>query len=110
MGVIGQSDRLQLAQCMAQALRNAIVHGVLGAAPRDSASSQVRVTVRIVPEQATFTIADPGPGFDTSGVVNPRSSSDNLTTGEGRGLTLMQLFMDEVRFNPQGNEVTQVKR
>jgi CheY-like chemotaxis protein len=110
VGVVGQSDRLQLAQCIAQALKNAIVHGAVARGPSESAGPQVRVIVQIVPEQATFTIADSGPGFDTSGVVNPRNSSANLTAGEGRGLTLMQLFMDEIRFNPPGNEVTLVKR
>lgn len=38
------------------------------------------------------------------------SDPSHLTSGEGRGLVLVKMFMDEVSFNPAGNEITMVKR
>jgi anti-sigma regulatory factor (Ser/Thr protein kinase) len=35
---------------------------------------------------------------------------ENLLKVSGRGILLMRTFMDEVRFNDRGNEVTMVKR
>jgi anti-sigma regulatory factor (Ser/Thr protein kinase) len=57
------------------------------------------------------TIADDGPGFDPSTVVD-FLISDDLTKAEGcgRGLMLLKYAVDEIRFNEKGNEVTLVIR
>jgi CheY-like chemotaxis protein len=60
-------------------------------------------------DQAVFTIRDHGRGFDLSRVPN-RHDPGTLEQLEGRGLVLMKNFMDEVRFNESGNEVTMVMR
>ena len=60
-------------------------------------------------DQATFVIRDQGRGFDLSRVPN-RHDPGTLEQLEGRGLVLMKNFMDEVRFNESGNEVTMVMR
>ena len=54
-------------------------------------------------------IHDEGPGFDPDALPNP-FSDESLTRRSGRGLTLIRSFMDEVRFNDQGNEITLFKR
>lgn len=59
-------------------------------------------------DAARFTVRDEGIGF------NPLAQSDctelqNLERCSGRGLLLMQMYMDEVVYNDAGNEVTLVK-
>jgi YesN/AraC family two-component response regulator len=68
-----------------------------------------RVRADISVNEATFVIRDEGKGFDTSAVPD-RHDPDTLEHLEGRGLVLMKNFMDEVRFNETGNEVTMVMR
>jgi CheY-like chemotaxis protein/anti-sigma regulatory factor (Ser/Thr protein kinase) len=70
---------------------------------------RVKVTARETPTEAVWIIRDEGPGFDISQLPNPTDAS-NLDHSERRGLRLMQTFMDEVRFNARGNEVTLVRR
>ncbi|MCY2992652.1 MAG: response regulator [Planctomycetota bacterium] len=70
---------------------------------------RIHLHVRMSTDEARFVIRDEGPGFDT--VKLPKlSDPDSLAQTGGRGLLLMQTFMDEVTFNDQGNEVTMVKR
>jgi CheY-like chemotaxis protein len=69
--------------------------------------TEVRAEISL--DQATFVIRDQGQGFDVSRVPN-RHDPGTLEQLEGRGLVLMKNFMDEVRFNESGNEVTMVMR
>ena len=50
-----------------------------------------------------------GPGFDTANVTNIVDPA-GLASDERRGLVLIKLFMDEISFNAQGDEITLVKR
>jgi anti-sigma regulatory factor (Ser/Thr protein kinase) len=54
-------------------------------------------------------VRDEGPGFDPGGLPDPTDPA-NLERPCGRGLLLMKTFMDEVRYNDRGNEVTMRKR
>jgi anti-sigma regulatory factor (Ser/Thr protein kinase) len=54
-------------------------------------------------------VHDEGPGFDVGAVLGVDQTAAVAGTG-GRGLVLMQSFMDEVTYNDQGNRVTLVKR
>ena len=59
-------------------------------------------------EQARFFVRDQGDGFDVS--TTPASGDPVPIDAEGgRGLVLIQNFMDQVRFNERGNEITMVK-
>ncbi|MFQ5734074.1 MAG: ATP-binding protein, partial [Planctomycetaceae bacterium] len=49
-----------------------------------------------------------GRGFDP-GEIPDATDPANIEKPCGRGLLLMQTFMDEVCFNDAGNEVTMVK-
>lgn len=71
-------------------------------------SRRIRVEVRIDREAARFVVRDEGPGFDTQLFERPVSAVDITRIG-GRGLLLIRTFMDEVRFNGLGNQVTMVK-
>ena len=51
---------------------------------------------------------DEGSGFDTSLLRDP-TLPENVSQVNGRGLFLIRTFMDEVRFNERGNEITMTK-
>ncbi len=69
----------------------------------------VLVVARFSRQEANFVIRDDGRGFDPSKLADPRDPA-NLQKCSGRGLFLIRTFMDEVRFNESGNEITMIKR
>lgn len=56
-------------------------------------------------ESIQYVIRDEGPGFDIHRVIDP-TEEENLSRPSGRGLLLIRSFMDEVRHNAAGNEIT----
>lgn len=116
---------IQITTALAEALTNAIDHGNLeldsklreGNDYRDLGDlrrtqppychRRVFVTARLVPTHATYIIRDEGPGFDPSQLPDPRDP-ENVLMASGRGVMLIRTFMDEVRFNATGNEITMV--
>jgi CheY-like chemotaxis protein/anti-sigma regulatory factor (Ser/Thr protein kinase) len=124
---------IRLAKALVETLSNAIYHGNLqlsseqieaAVQPTSPAAAEIakrreqppyrdlRVFVKATfsPEEARITIRDEGPGFDVSKLPDVGADPSHLTSGEGRGLVLVMMFMDEVTFNPAGNEITMVKR
>lgn len=71
-------------------------------------SRKVTVTSRISRTEVGLTIEDEGPGFDPSVIPDP-TDPENLIRASGRGLMLIQTFMDSVKHNDRGNEITLVK-
>jgi len=69
---------------------------------------RVYVEIQIDREKAVFVVRDEGAGFAPASAP-VRRDPKTLERGGGRGLVLMHNFMDEVRFNQKGNEVTMVK-
>jgi serine/threonine-protein kinase RsbW len=53
-------------------------------------------------------MTDEGNGFDPNSIPDPRSG-ENLYKTEGRGLLLINSYMDVVEFNEQGNQVHMVR-
>ncbi len=129
MKLCDDADRIRLGVALQEAIINACFHGNLEvssslrekdhhayydlAKERASlspyAERRITVAVSISSTEAVFVITDEGPGFDPSAMADPRLPQ-NLEKPSGRGLLLMQTFMDEVRFNDRGNEVTLIKR
>lgn len=70
---------------------------------------RIYVAARYSSEKAEFVIRDDGPGFDITLLPDPRNPL-YLERPHGRGLLLMRTFLDDVRYNDKGNEVTLVKR
>ncbi|MFH1919321.1 MAG: response regulator [Planctomycetota bacterium] len=128
------TERFQIGAALKEALLNALYHGSLGLRMeemqealdklrRGEAVSLVRdprseplyrdrrilVHARLSPEEVRFVVRDEGPGFDVATVPKAKDPAA-LEAGQGRGLTIMQSFMDEVTFNDAGNEVTMIKR
>lgn len=129
MKLCDDADRIRLGVALQEAMINACFHGNLEvssslreidhhayydlAKERASlspyAERRITVAVSISATEAVFVITDEGPGFDPHSLPDPRAPQ-NLEKPSGRGLLLMQTFMDEVRFNERGNEVTLIKR
>jgi CheY-like chemotaxis protein len=59
--------------------------------------------------EAAYVVRDEGPGFNPHTLPDPRDPA-NLEKASGRGLFLIRTFMDEVRYNDTGNEITLIKR
>jgi CheY-like chemotaxis protein/anti-sigma regulatory factor (Ser/Thr protein kinase) len=122
------TDQMRVGMALEEALLNAVFHGNLEISSdlRQNGSNefyelaaqrrtqppynerQVHVDVVFRPTRASFTIRDEGPGFDTSSLPDPADPS-HLTDESGRGVRLIQTFMDEVRWNEAGNEIHMVK-
>lgn len=70
---------------------------------------RVFVVARFSRKEASFVIRDEGNGFDCSKLPDPTDPA-NLQKCSGRGLFLIRTFMDVVRFNDTGNEITMIKQ
>jgi CheY-like chemotaxis protein len=129
-GVCDEAGAMQVATALDEALTNAMIHGNLEissglraidngepyvnaikerqvAAPyRDR---HVSVSAKISRREVEYSIRDEGPGFDVSSVPDP-SDECNLENICGRGIFLINAFMDDVRYNEKGNEITMIKR
>jgi CheY-like chemotaxis protein len=70
---------------------------------------RIHVHARFSRDEIAFCIRDQGPGFNPSTLADPTDPA-NLERLSGRGLFLIRTFMDEVRFNATGNEITMIKR
>jgi len=131
--LVDETGGVRLAKALAEALRNAIYHGNLELSPgeyedgaqlpsgdtdviallcNEGAHRRRRVHVRAVftRDEARFTIRDEGPGFNPQEVLAEHDEPSRLSSAGGHGLVLIRTFVDEVQFNPLGNEITLVKR
>ena len=93
---------ISVRECMV----NAVVHG-----NRYNARKKVHLKVSRAPDCLTVWVADEGDGFDPAALPDPLAS-ENLLRQSGRGVLMMQAFMDEFQIctrAPQGTEVKMVK-
>ena len=122
------SEQLRVGVALDEALLNAYFHGNMEVssslreshyqeffdlAKRRSQESpynarRIHVCAKFSPTEAAFVIRDDGPGFDVSALPDPLDPR-YLDRPHGRGLLLMRTFLDEVRYNERGNEVTLIK-
>lgn len=70
------------------------------------ASRKLDVRLDLTPDRFEVSITDEGPGFDVTEAL--RTSEESLTRQCGRGLPLIRMVMDEVRFSPTGNQIWMV--
>lgn len=129
MGFITQADLIRISVALEEALVNAMYHGNLEVSSdlRNKSDNtfyqlarqrrledpyqdrKIHVSAILNDEAATFVIRDEGPGFDPHMLPDPTDAS-NLDKLSGRGVMLMMTFLDEVRYNAAGNEVTLVRK
>lgn len=129
LNLFDETEQTRIGMALREALANAVEHGNLEASSnlreddetvyhrllaerrQQSPYRDRRVFVAAEESRAgvTYAIRDEGPGFDPSTLPDPTDPA-NLERVSGRGLLLIHAFMDEVRHNPTGNEITMVKR
>jgi two-component sensor histidine kinase len=134
IGLCDDTGRIRLGVALEEALLNALYHGNLEVTTEQlrEASAElldpnkpnwieqrrleprfrdrkIRVLAKISNDEAVFVIQDEGPGFE-SAAIPAAGDPSSLRRDVGRGLVLMRTFMDDVRYNDTGNEVTMVKR
>ena len=128
MGFQDETENLRMGVALREAMNNAIYHGNLEvtsdlreqdhrlfydlAEERQKQSPyrdrHVHVRISLTPSQAICAVLDEGPGFDPDSLPDPLAP-ENLEKASGRGLLLIRTFMDQVRHNEIGNEITMVK-
>jgi len=83
-----------------EATTNAIIH-----ANKCDLSKLVTIDANIEDSKLIVKVKDEGKGFDPSTVPDP-TEPENLLKDSGRGVYLMKVYMDEVRYNmtPTGTE------
>ncbi|MBI2689654.1 MAG: ATP-binding protein [Acidobacteria bacterium] len=97
---------MDLGLAVREAMVNAVAHG-----NKYSPNKKVRLVLEPRADSLRITIADEGEGFDLNRVPDP-THSENLMRGSGRGLLLIQTFVDEFTVKKSaagGAEVTLVK-
>jgi serine/threonine-protein kinase RsbW len=101
-----EEDQHQLGMAVRESMVNAVVHG-----NRYHARKKVHLTVLRSPDHLAVVIRDEGEGFDLNSLPDPLAE-ENLLKQSGRGLLLIQAFVDEFhvsRRDPAGTEVRMVK-
>lgn len=129
MHICEPSGLVLIGVALHEALTNAILHGNLGLSSqlretdekeyyRQIAERRTRqpwcdrrvfVSASLNDQEAVFLIRDEGDGFDRELLPDPTDPA-NLGRVCGRGLLLIQTFMDRVEHNERGNQIIMVKR
>jgi len=127
LGLCSAAERESVTLALHEAILNAIIHGNLGV-PSSLKNQDVRLFEELVEERrrdpayggrivriearadrtrAEFHIEDQGDGFDHRKLPDPTEAA-SLMEVSGRGLLIIRLSMDEVRWNERGNRITLV--
>jgi serine/threonine-protein kinase RsbW len=107
-GEIGfeEEDLHKIGMAVRECMVNAVVHG-----NRYNARKRVHLKIVRKPDRLEISVRDEGEGFDVAALPDPLAE-ENLLRQSGRGLLLIQAFMDEFavhRAAAGGTEVTMVK-
>ena len=125
LDILDQRCRVQLGIALENALTNAMFRGNLAMSrdefpvlARDAIASRsrqepysdrkVQFHAIITPDRVEFSIKDEGDGFDIANLPEA-SDPESFRDGIGRGLVLIQAFMDEVTFGDSGRQLEMAK-
>jgi serine/threonine-protein kinase RsbW len=86
-----------------EAFLNAVKHG-----NKMDPAKKVKIDYSVDPDKIEISITDEGSGFEPESVADPRFGEGLFEPG-GRGLLLMNSYMDIVKFNERGNSVYMVR-
>jgi serine/threonine-protein kinase RsbW len=86
-----------------EAFHNAVKHG-----NKMDPTKKVKIDYSVTSEKVEITITDEGTGFEPESVDDPRFGKGLYEPG-GRGLLLMNSYMDIVKYNEDGNSVYMVR-
>jgi serine/threonine-protein kinase RsbW len=87
-----------------EGLMNAIKHG-----NKLDPKKTVQVEAKVTPKATQITIEDQGQGFRRTTVPDP-CAEENLLKCSGRGILLMEAYMDKVQYSLGGRRVRMVKK
>lgn len=97
-----EDDLYNVRLAIDEACINAIRHG-----NREDPDKAISIQIRVDPGAVRICVEDEGDGFDYTRVIDPRDL-DRLEETGGRGLFLIQQFMEQVHFNERGNSICMV--
>ncbi len=80
-----------------EAVTNAIIH-----ANKSDSNKKVQMSVKTENGKLIISVKDEGKGFDPSKVPDP-TEPENLLKDSGRGLYLMRVYMDDLKYNVTEN-------
>ena len=86
-----------------EAFLNAVKHG-----NKMDPNKKVKIDYTVDDDKVEISITDEGNGFEPDEVADPRYGPGLYQPG-GRGLLLMNSYMDTVKYNDQGNSVYMVR-
>jgi serine/threonine-protein kinase RsbW len=98
-----EDDQHRIGMSVRECMVNAVVHG-----NRYNARKKVHVVISRTADSLTVVIQDEGDGFDMATLPDPLAN-ENLLRHSGRGLLLIQAFMDEFQIRPRQPKGTEVK-
>ena len=99
----GKDDIFAVHLTLEEAFLNAVKHG-----NKLDPTKKVRVDYSVDSEKVEISITDEGNGFTPDSVADPRFGEGLYEPG-GRGLLLMNSYMDTVKYNERGNSVYMVR-
>ncbi len=82
-----------------EAFLNAVKHG-----NKMDPTKEVKIDYSVGLDKVEISMTDEGEGFEPASVADPRFGEDLYKPG-GRGLLLMNSYMDMVKFNEKGNSL-----
>jgi serine/threonine-protein kinase RsbW len=98
-----EDDQHKIGISVRECMVNAVVHGNCY-----NARKNVWLAVSRAPGRLELRIADEGEHFDMSQLPDPLAD-ENLLRHSGRGILLMQAFMDEFQIRPREPKGTEIK-
>ena len=99
----GKDDIFAVHLTLEEAFLNAVKHG-----NKMDPTKKVKVEYTVDAEKVDISITDEGNGFEPESVADPRFGEKLFEPG-GRGLLLMNSYMDIVEYNERGNRVRMVR-
>ncbi len=98
-----KEDTFAVHLALEEAFSNAITHG-----NKMDPAKQIKINYYIDPDKIEISVEDQGGGFEPEAIPDPRFGK-KLFEPDGRGLLLIQAYMDIVEFSEQGNVVHMVR-
>ncbi|HZL34767.1 MAG TPA: ATP-binding protein [Tepidisphaeraceae bacterium] len=86
-----------------EALMNAIKHG-----NRLDPLKKVHIEARVAPGKVEIIVEDEGAGFDRNAVPDP-TSQENLAKTSGRGILLIESYMNKVKWDRGGRRLRMIR-
>ena len=99
----GKDDIFAVHLTLEEAFLNAVKHG-----NKMDPAKKVKIDYSVDSDKVEISITDEGNGFEPDSVADPRFGAGLYEPG-GRGLLLMNSYMDTVKYNERGNSVYMVR-